>query len=91
MPEEPIVEVPDRAGSDDDAWEGGSNLESAPMIEKLGGSQTRKRHGNTTILFYLIGILLLASLTGNAVLLTALPQGNHDLDDVCSKYTSQYC
>ncbi len=73
-------------GSDD-----GSDHEVVPMIEKSSRPHLRKwdRGPRTAIAF--LGIFLLASLVGNAVLLSSLLLRPEDLDAISVKHTSEYC
>ena len=85
-----------RIGSDD-GFDNGceGDHEEVPMIEKGIRAHRRKwnlaevpRASNFTTLG--LGLLLLASLFGNAVLLSQVLR-TKDLDHVCVKHTSEYC
>ena len=73
-------------GSSDD----GSDHEEAPMIEKGSSSRRRKWKGNPRTAIAILGLLLLASLAGNAVLMSYFLLAQ-DLDAICVKHTSEYC
>ena len=91
----------DRVGSDDGSstWDNGSDHEAAPMIEKTDGDvvsrNNRKVNENKNRTpIYILGGLLLASLLGNAVLLTSYlthkPSDSLDMDAICVNHTSEY-
>jgi hypothetical protein len=65
--------------------------EEAPMIEKGSSLRKRKWRENPRTAIVILGILLFASLAGNAVLLSFTLFQSQDLDTTSVKHTSEYC
>jgi hypothetical protein len=75
----------------DDGTDDGSDHEEVPMIEKGNGPRCKRWTGNPRTAIPILALLLLASLAGNAVLLSSALLQAQDLDAISLRHTSEYC
>jgi len=61
------------------------------MIDKVSSPRSRKWRGDPRTAIAILGLLLLASVAGNAVLLSYSLLQAQDLDEISVKHTSEYC
>ena len=89
-PKAAFVPCQHRDGSEDGS-DDGSDHEEVPMIKTGSSPRSRKWRGNLKMAIAILGFLLLASLAGNAILLSDFFLPAPDLDAISVKHTSEYC